>query len=582
MATRTHTAAQRRHPGAAPRALRLLLVAFIGLQLGSVAAAPGPARAAAPAFVTIAGDQFSLQGERIVIKGSNYYQRDAPWAMMWQQWYGAQVEQEITDGARQTGVNTLRILVPYGHGWTTDTATGEVHPIFLDELRQMVQIAGNAGMRVIVTLFDFSDEWPAAGAPLEAAHLRYLTTIVNTFRDDDRVLAWDLHNEPDHYGRWAKDQRPDEVIDWLARMAAATRRLDPNHPVTVGLGQYQNNWLATRPDVPRIIDFIDFVSFHAYEEPNLLRQVREIKARTGKPILLEEAGWPTAFTFWHFSYTEDEQLRFYRTLVDVIQAERLAGATQWLLWDLVAGRSLRSSDIADWMGLIRRDGSLKPAGEIYAAWPAPRLPATVTSQLPLTGRPLTEAERPLFFPETEHYVPAHFKHLWLQQGGLPIFGLPLTEPLLENKVVFQVFERAVMEWFVEARLAPDYEQLPPGEQLRRVVPLRPLGSMHTAGRAFPTVPPFESDAGRRFFPETGHSLAQPFLAHWERNGGLLQFGYPISEPFMEVVSGEGAPRLVQYFERARFEHYPELGGTPHEVQLGRLGYEELQRRGWLR
>ena len=33
----------------------------------------------------------------------------------------------------------------------------------------------------------------------------------------------------------------------------------------------------------------------------------------------------------------------------------------------------------------------------------------------------------------------------------------------------------------------------------------------------------------------------------------------------------GATLRVQYFQRARMEHHPELAGTPYEVQLGLLG-----------
>ncbi len=38
-------------------------------------------------------------------------------------------------------------------------------------------------------------------------------------------------------------------------------------------------------------------------------------------------------------------------------------------------------------------------------------------------------------------------------------------------------------------------------------------------------------------------------------------------------------RLVQYFERARFELHPELAGTPYEVQLGHLGVAALEAEG---
>ena len=40
-------------------------------------------------------------------------------------------------------------------------------------------------------------------------------------------------------------------------------------------------------------------------------------------------------------------------------------------------------------------------------------------------------------------------------------------------------------------------------------------------------------------------------------------------------------RVVQYFERARFEYHLEHAGTSDMVQLGAVGREELARRGWL-
>jgi len=558
-------------------------LAILFLNLGLLAFDSRPTYAAAPRFVTIKGDQFYLDGQPVKIKGSNYYQRNAPWAEMWRQWYGPQVEQEVAEGANKLGLNALRILVPYGqvHDWNNNE-TGEVNPRPLNDLQQMIQIAGQHGLRVIITLFDFNDIWPAAGTPEEAAHLRYLATIVNSFKDDDRVLAWDLHNEPDNYRHWKNDKREGQVIDWLVRMTAATHRLDTNHPVTVGLGNYQNFWFSSGPGAPLLIDAVDFVSFHGYEAPNLLSQVREIKAKTGKPILLEETGWPTAPSFLHPTYNETDQLWFYQKLVEVLQAENLAGATQWLMWDLVAGRSLRPSDIADWMGLFRWDGTIKPAGEVYAGWKVPSLPASISSALPLDGLIQTEAQKPLYFPETNHYVPAQFKQRWLEQGGLEIFGLPLTEPFTDEAHTIQYFERGILELYLEARAEPGFAELHSSEQLRRITRLRPLGSTLTEKRIFSRAAPFQSDEQRRYFGETGHSLSYGFLYFWQKNGGLTQFGYPISEEMEEVSATDGLKHTVQYFERGRFEYHPENKGTPYETQLGQLGREEMQRRGWLK
>jgi hypothetical protein len=81
----------------------------------------------------------------------------------------------------------------------------------------------------------------------------------------------------------------------------------------------------------------------------------------------------------------------------------------------------------------------------------------------------------------------------------------------------------------------------------------------------PVEPPEDLGTGAYYFTETGHTLREPFLSFWEHNGGAQMIGYPLTEPF------EQSGRLVQYFERARLEHYPENAGTEWEVQFGRLG-----------
>ncbi len=68
----------------------------------------------------------------------------------------------------------------------------------------------------------------------------------------------------------------------------------------------------------------------------------------------------------------------------------------------------------------------------------------------------------------------------------------------------------------------------------------------------------------RYFPETGHWVTGKFLAFFEANGGLDIFGYPRTE--MMVSDG----REVQYFQRARFESWPE-NRPPYDVQLMLIG-----------
>jgi YVTN family beta-propeller protein len=64
--------------------------------------------------------------------------------------------------------------------------------------------------------------------------------------------------------------------------------------------------------------------------------------------------------------------------------------------------------------------------------------------------------------------------------------------------------------------------------------------------ALPTdsVPPAR---GARYFPHTRHNLSGPFLAFWQRYGGLAIFGEPRTEPFHE------RGYLVQYTDRFELE-----------------------------
>jgi hypothetical protein len=85
------------------------------------------------------------------------------------------------------------------------------------------------------------------------------------------------------------------------------------------------------------------------------------------------------------------------------------------------------------------------------------------------------------------------------------------------------------------------------------------------------IAPFTSTADKRYFAESGHSLAEPFKSYWDKNGGLAQFGFPLTEPFTEQSIDDGKSYTVQYFERARFEHHPEAKDPQYQVLLGFLG-----------
>lgn len=80
-------------------------------------------------------------------------------------------------------------------------------------------------------------------------------------------------------------------------------------------------------------------------------------------------------------------------------------------------------------------------------------------------------------------------------------------------------------------------------------------------------PPAARADGPRYFAETGHNVPDIFANYWAANGGLAQFGLPLTEPYAQ------GSLTVQWFERARFERHLESKDTPYEVLLGQLGRE---------
>jgi|SRR5687768_1254837 len=85
-----------------------------------------------------------------------------------------------------------------------------------------------------------------------------------------------------------------------------------------------------------------------------------------------------------------------------------------------------------------------------------------------------------------------------------------------------------------------------------------------------TQSPTYAQAGSRTFPETGKTVRGKFLDYWNKNGGLEQQGFPISEEMQERNETDGKTYTVQYFERAIFEFHPE-NQPPFDVLLSLLG-----------
>jgi hypothetical protein len=165
-----------------------------------------------------------------------------------------------------------------------------------------------------------------------------------------------------------------------------------------------------------------------------------------------------------------------------------------------------------------------------------------------------------YFPETGHWVTGDFLDRYESVSDpLHLFGLPITDEFVDKTtgLTIQYFKKVRFELHPEA---------PP--ELR--VQLSPLGDyLYIPGDSL-TLPP--NVPACRSFPETGYEVCFAFEDFFESEGGIGQFGYPISN--FEVHEN----LIVQYFQRARFEWHPEElpeGG----VSLSNLGLRYFYVRG---
>jgi hypothetical protein len=163
-----------------------------------------------------------------------------------------------------------------------------------------------------------------------------------------------------------------------------------------------------------------------------------------------------------------------------------------------------------------------------------------------------------------------FLDYWEGHGGLAQQGYPISEVFgevsdLDGKAyTVQYFERAVFEYHPE-NAAPNN------------VLLSQLGTFRYKQK-YPNGAPAQTpnnSAGSQLFQQTGKRVGGPFLEYWQKNGGLAQQGYPISEEFQEKSELDGKTYKVQYFERAVFEAHPEEK-PPFNVLLSQLGTFRLR------
>ncbi len=189
-----------------------------------------------------------------------------------------------------------------------------------------------------------------------------------------------------------------------------------------------------------------------------------------------------------------------------------------------------------------------------------------------------------YFPETQHTLSHEFKLFWEQNGGLPIFGYPLSEEFPERNAdlglvrTTQYLERERLEFHPENKVPYRVLLGRLGDEL--------LQRQERDWRLEDDLTNHWGNMACRRFDVGGEQrqICGPFLEYWELHGlnldgrpetvyeeSLALFGLPLTGVRIET-NRAGDAVLTQWFERARFEWHPN-NPAPYKVLLGLLGDE---------
>jgi hypothetical protein len=314
------------------------------------------------------------------IVGSNFVPSDAvnELEMLQAETWNPQLNDKELGLAEGIGMNTMRVFLQ-DQLWTQDPKG------FKTRLDDFLTIAAKHHIRVLFVLFDSCwDPAPKLGPqhpPVPGIHNSgwvqspgakeltdpgyesrlegYVKGVVGAFANDDRVLGWDVWNEPDNrnegsYGRLEPKDKVDRINSLLPKVFAWAREVHPIQPLTSGL--WQGDWSdpAKMSATSRIqLEESDIITFHNYGWPEQFQaRIRELQ-KYGRPIICSE------YMARGAGSTFDNSLPIAKTYhVGAINWGLVAGKTQtYLPWDSWRNPYIVSEPVVWFHDVFRQDGS---------------------------------------------------------------------------------------------------------------------------------------------------------------------------------------------------------------------------------
>jgi len=155
----------------------------------------------------------------------------------------------------------------------------------------------------------------------------YVKGVISHFKNDSRVHAWDLFNEPcnangSSYGAYEPGNKAELSLSLLRKTFSWAREIEPSQPLTAGVwtGEWSDD--KVKPLDRFMLENSDVITFHNYESPAEMERRIKVLQRFNRPILCTE------YMARGFNNT-------FESILPVFREHNVSGYN----WGLVAGKT---------------------------------------------------------------------------------------------------------------------------------------------------------------------------------------------------------------------------------------------------
>ena len=266
------------------------------------------------------------------------------------------IDRELGWGAA-IGLNTVRVFLH-------DLLWSEDRDGFFKRIEEFLAIADKHKIRVMFVLFDgVWDPDPQTGTqnrprpgvhnsgwvqspgrviladPKKQDQLKpYVIDLLTQFGKDERIIVWDLFNEPDNpnansYGPLELKNKDEAAAQLTKKTFSWARQVAPSQPLTVGVwrGPAWDNLEALNQVHALALLESDVISFHNYDGPEAMQTRIEQLRKYDRPLLCTE-------------FIARSKGSTFAAILPVLQKEKVAA----YCWGLVDGKSQTKYPWSTW------------------------------------------------------------------------------------------------------------------------------------------------------------------------------------------------------------------------------------------